>query len=32
VEAASTQEVTQLLLAWRQGDEAALEKLIPLDP
>ncbi len=30
MEAASTQEVTQLLLAWREGDEAALEKLIPL--
>ncbi len=26
----STQEVTQLLLAWREGDEDALEKLIPL--
>ena len=30
MEVASTQEVTQLLLAWRQGDEEALEKLIPL--
>ncbi len=27
---ASTHEVTQLLLAWRAGDEAALEKLIPV--
>ena len=27
---ASTHEVTSLLLAWRQGHEAALEKLIPL--
>ena len=27
---APTQEVTQLLLAWRQGDEQALEKLVPL--
>ncbi len=27
---APTQEVTQLLVAWRQGDEAALDKLIPL--
>ncbi len=26
----SSQEVTQLLLAWNQGDQAALEKLIPL--
>jgi RNA polymerase sigma factor (TIGR02999 family) len=26
----STHEVTQLLLAWRQGDEAALDRLIPL--
>ncbi len=26
----STQEVTRLLLAWREGDEDALEKLIPL--
>ncbi len=26
----STQEVTQLLLAWREGAEDALEKLIPL--
>jgi len=26
----SPQEVTQLLLAWNQGDETALEKLIPL--
>src|SRR5437867_1366472 len=26
----STQEVTGLLLAWSQGDQAALEKLIPL--
>ncbi len=30
MEAASTQEVTQLLLSWRQGDEEALEQLIPL--
>ena len=28
--APSTEEVTQLLLAWREGDEAALEKLLPL--
>ncbi|MGH9941887.1 MAG: sigma-70 family RNA polymerase sigma factor [Pyrinomonadaceae bacterium] len=27
---ASPHEVTQLLLAWNQGDEAALDKLIPL--
>ena len=27
---ATTQDVTRLLLAWRQGDQAALEKLIPL--
>ncbi len=27
---ASKQEVTQLLVAWRQGDDAALEKLIPI--
>ncbi len=27
---ASTQEVTQLLLAWRQGDEEALEQLVPV--
>ena len=27
---ASTHEVTQLLLAWREGDEAALESLIPV--
>lgn len=27
--AASQQEVTQLLLAWGQGEQAALEKLIP---
>jgi len=27
---APPQEVTQLLRAWRQGDEAALEQLIPL--
>ena len=27
---AETNEVTQLLRAWRQGDEAALGKLIPL--
>ena len=26
----SSQQVTQLLLAWGQGDEAALERLIPL--
>src|SRR5215468_6172055 len=26
----STHEVTQLLLAWRQGDEAAFDRLIPL--
>lgn len=26
----STHEVTQLLIAWSNGDEAALEKLIPL--
>jgi RNA polymerase sigma factor (TIGR02999 family) len=26
----SPQEVTQLLLAWRDGDNAALEKLVPL--
>jgi len=26
----STQPVTQLLLAWRQGDQVALEQLIPL--
>jgi RNA polymerase sigma factor (TIGR02999 family) len=26
----SSQEVTRLLLAWRDGDEAALEKLLPL--
>jgi len=26
----STHEITQLLLAWRQGDEAALDRLIPL--
>jgi RNA polymerase sigma factor (TIGR02999 family) len=26
----STQEVTRLLIAWSEGDEAALEKLIPL--
>ncbi len=25
-----TQEVTQLLLAWRGGDEGALDQLIPL--
>ena len=30
MEAAPAQEVTQLLLAWREGDEEALEKLIPL--
>jgi len=24
------QEVTQLLLAWNDGDESALEKLVPL--
>ena len=27
---AETKEVTQLLLAWRQGDEGALSRLIPL--
>ena len=27
---APPQEVTQLLLAWREGDEEALEKLVPL--
>ena len=26
----STQEVTQLLLAWREGDEGALEQLVPV--
>src|SRR5262245_25150354 len=26
----SSQEVSQLLLAWRQGDQAALEQLTPL--
>jgi len=26
----STQEITHLLLAWREGDEAALEQLMPL--
>lgn len=26
----STQQVTELLLAWRQGEESALEKLTPL--
>jgi RNA polymerase sigma factor (TIGR02999 family) len=26
----SNQDVTQLLLAWRSGDEAALDKLVPL--
>src|SRR6266542_4308304 len=26
----STHEVTKLLLAWRQGDETALDRLIPL--
>lgn len=26
----SSQEVTQLLIAWSEGDQAALEKLIPL--
>src|SRR2546428_1553206 len=26
----ASQEVTRLLLAWRDGDEAALEKLLPL--
>jgi len=26
----SSQEVTELLLAWRDGNEAALEKLLPL--
>ena len=28
--APSTEKVTQLLLAWREGDEAALEELLPL--
>jgi len=28
--APSTEEVTQLLLAWREGDEAALGELLPL--
>ncbi len=28
--APSPEKVTQLLLAWREGDEAALEKLLPL--
>src|SRR5262249_40884985 len=28
--APSTQPVTQLLLAWRQGDQAALERLVPM--
>jgi hypothetical protein len=28
--ARSSQEVTELLLAWRDGNEAALEKLLPL--
>jgi len=28
--APSSQPVTQLLLAWRQGDQAALEQLVPL--
>jgi RNA polymerase sigma-70 factor (ECF subfamily) len=28
--APSSQPVTQLLLAWRQGDQAALERLVPL--
>ena len=27
---ASTQEVTQLLLAWREGDEEALQQLVPV--
>ena len=27
---ASAQEITYLLLAWRQGDEEALEKLVPV--
>src|SRR5215469_421769 len=27
---AAAKEVTQLLLAWNQGDQAALDKLIPL--
>jgi len=26
----SSQEVTRLLIAWSEGDQAALEKLIPL--
>ena len=30
MEAPSTQEVTQLLLAWRQGDEEALGQLVPV--
>jgi ECF sigma factor len=28
--APSSQEITQLLLAWSDGDQAALEKLTPL--
>ena len=28
--AASPEGITQLLLAWSDGDQAALEKLIPL--
>jgi len=28
--APSSQPLTQLLLAWRQGDQAALEQLVPL--
>jgi RNA polymerase sigma factor (TIGR02999 family) len=30
VAAASTEEVTQLLLAWSKGDQTALDKLVPL--
>jgi hypothetical protein len=26
----SPQEITKLLLAWEQGDESALERLLPL--
>ena len=29
-ESVSTHEVTQLLLAWKSGDEAALDRLMPL--
>lgn len=28
--APSSQQITQLLLSWRQGDQAALEKLVPV--